>query len=77
MPAPLPDGLTFEEWVSAMINEFSAQLIPAYYHGQPWQEWVDGAVKDAPFFAQDGVPDSAGFEQWDEWAERAIGALAQ
>ncbi len=77
MPAPLPNGLEFEEWVSAMVNEYSAQLIPAYYSSMTWQEWVDGPAKAAPFFSQEGVPISNGFARWEDWAERAIGALAQ
>lgn len=77
MPAPQPQGLEFEEWVNAMITEFSAQLIPPYVPSLTWQEWVDGPAKDAPFFAKNGVPTSFGFEKYEDWAERAIGALCQ
>ena len=59
-----PRGMTWHYWCSLMAELFAANqlgIVPE----ENWQQWANGIAGIGRF---DGVPDSRGFNSWQDWA---------
>lgn len=70
MPIPYPSELTFERWVSELIDLAydSAIELPRAPPEDDWRTWVERISE----FAELDVPKHDGFETWQAWAERFV-----
>ena len=59
-----PRGLTWERWCSAMAERFAANQLGTIPE-QNWRKWADALAGIGRF---PGVPDSRGFQKWQDWA---------
>jgi hypothetical protein len=69
-----PRGLTFLTWAALICEEYAAQNLLAPNEKTDWKDWADG-LKGIDIFANEGVPDSRGFDTWENWAYALIGAV--
>ena len=68
-----PRGLEWDEYCPLMAELFAAQdfgTVPE----ERWAEWVD-ALSGIGYFGNSGVPDSRGFETWQDWAQALVGIM--
>jgi len=40
-----------------------------------WRQWVDG-MNGIGYFAQSGIPDHRGYNDWREWAKAMVGIMS-
>ena len=66
---PLPDGCTFDEWSALFKTEYELDGIP---QGIPWNEFAE-RVQDYDSVPE--LPNPAQFDDWREWARRAMTLL--
>jgi hypothetical protein len=65
------------EWplyCSLMAELFSSNDIGTVPE-ENWREWA-AALSQLGNFGQSGVPDSRGFETWQDWAEQLVGIMS-
>ena len=61
-----PRNLTWDHWCARMAELFAANQLGTVPEDQ-WRIWAD-AITGIGYFTQSGVPDSRGFETWQDWA---------
>ena len=57
------------------IEELFAQQQLGNVPEDQWKVWVDG-LAGVGNFMNSGVPDSRGFEKWQDWAEQFVGIMS-
>jgi hypothetical protein len=56
-----------------MSELFAAQQLGTVEE-KNWKLWVDG-LSGIGYFGNSGVPDSRGFETWQDWAQAVVNAV--
>ena len=59
-----PRGMTWDYWCALMAGLFASNQLGTVEEPQ-WRAWADGLSGIGRF---SGVPDSRGFETWQDWA---------
>lgn len=62
-----PIGIDFVSWADQLRIDYSDALVPQAADASLWANWAD-QVSILPIFSQYNVPDSFGYETWDQWA---------
>lgn len=68
-----PRDMTWDQYCPLMAELFAAQQLGTVPE-ERWTEWVDG-LTGIGYFINSGVPDSRGFDSWQDWAERLVGIM--
>ena len=69
-----PTGMTAIDWADCVVLELDAYAALGRLDNEA--EWQDWAVQFRNITALGkGIPDPYGFENWNEWADRFVGAL--
>jgi hypothetical protein len=68
-----PRGMSWDEWCK-LTDELFAQQQLGIAPEEQWKDWVNGLAGLANFM-DSGVPDSRGFDDWQEWAEQFVGIM--
>ena len=66
-----PRGLTWDRWCELMSELFAANQLGVSPESE-WREWANALSGIGRF---PGVPGSAGFEVWEDWAFALANAL--
>lgn len=66
---PEPEGLTFEEWVSRLRDEFPEDDIPFSVPKEQWKDWAMRMLMINTFGTLQAI-DPSGFDSWQEFALR-------
>ena len=68
-----PRGMTWNQWNSLMSELFGGQHLRLV----PEDNWRDlaASMKGVGHFSNSGMPDSSGFENWEDWAQHLVGIL--
>ena len=74
MTAYDPRNMTWDEWCKLTEDQFAQQQLGNVPEAR-WKEWVDGLAGIGNFM-NSGVPDSRGFERWQDWAEQFVGIMS-
>jgi hypothetical protein len=69
-----PRNMEWPLYCSLMAELFSSNDIGTVPE-ENWRQWVDG-INALGNFGQSGVPDSRGFETWQDWAEQMVGIMS-
>ena len=69
-----PRGMTWDYWCKLTEEQFAPQQL-GHLPEEQWRKWVDGMV-GIGYFLNSGVPDSRGFENWQEWAQTFMGIMS-
>lgn len=68
-----PRNMTWDQWCALTAEQFSAQQLGTLPE-ERWKEWVDG-MSGIGYFMSFGMPDSRGFETWQDWAQQVMGIV--
>lgn len=68
-----PRGMTWDQYCALMAELFAVQELGTVPE-ERWRDWVDG-MTGIGYFLNSGVPDSRGFETWQDWAQRLVGIM--
>ena len=68
-----PRGMEWTQYCPLMSELFAAQELGTVPE-ERWREWVDG-MTGIGYFVNSGVPDSRGFDSWQDWAQRLVGIM--
>lgn len=68
-----PRGMTWDEYCKLM-NELFATRQLSVVPEENWKDWVN-AFSVFGGLEQSGIPDARTFDNWQEWAEQAVGIL--
>ena len=68
-----PRGMEWDQYCPLMAELFAAQDLGTVPE-ERWTEWVDG-LSGIGYFANSNVPDSRGFETWQDWAQALVGIM--
>ena len=69
-----PRLMTWDQWCKLTEEQFAPQQLGHVPEAQ-WKEWVDG-MTGIGYFTSFGVPDSRGFESWQDWAQQFVGIMS-
>jgi len=69
-----PRNMEWPLYCSLMAELFSSNDIGTVPE-ENWREWAT-ALSQLGNFGQSGVPDSRGFEKWQDWAEQLVGIMS-
>lgn len=69
-----PRGMPWTAWCSLTAEQFAAQQLGTAPEDQ-WASWVD-ALSGIAYFMNSGVPDSRGFDTWQDWAQQFVGIMS-
>ena len=69
-----PRAMHWDQWCSLVAEQFAAQQLGTTSE-ENWREWADG-MASIGYFLNSGVPDSRGFNSWQEWAVRVVGIMS-
>ena len=69
-----PRGMTWDQYCKLMAELFAPNQL-GYVDEQNWRTWVDG-LNGIGYFVQSGVPDSRGFDNWQEWATQMVNIMS-
>ena len=69
-----PRGMSWDQWCALTAEQFAAQQLGTVPEDQ-WRSWVD-ALSGNGRFTVSGVPDSRGFENWQDWAQQLTGIMS-
>jgi len=61
-----PRNFEWDLWCARTAEQFAANQLGTIEESR-WREWAD-AMSGIGYFSQSGVPDSRGFETWQDWA---------
>lgn len=70
-PIPLPLGITFELWVSFLINTFPDQQIPLPPPVKDWWGWAELLIQN-PNFETAPLPDKKLYKTEEDWVDWAL-----
>ena len=68
-----PRGMSWGQWNSLTTELFAAQQLGIVDEEQ-WRQYADG-MAGIGYFLNSGVPDSRGFQTWQDWASRLVGIM--
>lgn len=68
-----PRGMEWDQYCPLVAELFAAQQLGTVEEDR-WKEWVD-ALSGIGYFGNSGVPDSRGFETWQDWAQALVGIM--
>ena len=68
-----PRNMTWDEYCKLMTELFAPNQL-GYVTEENWRGWVD-AMTGIGNFSNSGIPDSRGFESWQDWAKQMVGIL--
>lgn len=68
-----PRGMEWDLYCSLMSELFAGQQLGTVKE-ENWKLWVDG-LSGIGYFGNSGVPDSRGFETWQDWAQALVGIM--
>jgi hypothetical protein len=68
-----PRGMEWDQWCPLMAELFAGQQLGTVDEVD-WRLWVDG-LSGIGYFANSNVPDSRGFETWQDWAQALVGIM--
>ena len=69
-----PRGMSWDQWCSLTAEQFAAQQLGTVPE-ENWASWVD-ALSGIGYFMNSGVPDSRGFDAWQDWAQQFVGIMS-
>tara|TARA_R110000868_G_scaffold114309_1_gene306290 strand:+ start:5526 stop:5777 length:252 start_codon:yes stop_codon:yes gene_type:complete len=69
-----PRGHTWNSWASLMCELYAANSLAIPTDESEWRGWANG-LKAIDVFTNNGVPDSNGYENWEDWAQALVGAI--
>ena len=69
-----PRNLTWDTWCARTAEQFAAQQLGTVPESE-WRKWTDGVV-GIGYFTRSGVPDSRGFDKWQDWAFALTNAMS-
>ena len=69
-----PRGMSWDQWCALTAEQFAANQLGVAPETE-WKSWVDG-LSGVGYFMNSGVPDSRGFEDWQDWAQRFTGIMS-
>jgi hypothetical protein len=69
-----PRGMSWDQWVKLTDELFAPQQLGTVPE-ERWRDWVDG-MAGIGYFLNSGVPDSRGFESWQDWAAQFVGIMS-
>lgn len=65
---------TFESWAALMCELFAGQQLAIPGADTNWQLWGAG-LKAIDVFANEAIPETAQFNDWQDWAQAVVGAM--
>jgi hypothetical protein len=65
--------MEWDQWCPLMAELFAGQQLGTVDEVD-WRLWVDG-LSGIGYFANSNVPDSRGFETWQDWAQALVGIM--
>jgi len=68
-----PRNMTWDQWCALTAEQFAAQQLGTVPE-ERWKDWVDG-MAGIGYFMSFGMPDSRGFETWQDWAQQVMGIV--
>lgn len=68
-----PRGMGWDQYCRLMSELFAAQQLGTVEEDS-WKEWVD-ALSGIGYFGNSSVPDSRGYENWQDWAQHLVGIM--
>lgn len=68
-----PRGMTWDQYCKLMVELFATRQLSVVPE-EEWRGWVDG-FSTFGGLEQSGLPDSRAFNNWEDWAEQAVGIL--
>jgi hypothetical protein len=69
-----PRNMSWDQWCKLTEEQFAQQQL-GNVPEELWKVWVDG-LAGVGNFMNSGVPDSRGFEKWQDWAEQFVGIMS-
>lgn len=70
-----PRGMSITQWADAvLLSVGDAWSYPRLDDEVRWRDWAVAFLR-SPTFANQALPDPYGFNDWQEWAERAYPML--
>lgn len=69
-----PRGMSWDSWCSFMNELFASQQLGTMPE-ERWQEWGT-AVAGIGYFGNSAVPDTRGFNNWQDWAQQFVGIMS-
>lgn len=65
---------TFESWASLLVEQYAAQQLAIPTPQTDWKEWGQG-LKAIDVFSNEGIPGTAEYDNWMDWASALINAV--
>jgi len=69
-----PRHQTFESWASLLVEQYAAQQLEIPSPSTDWKDWGRG-LKAIDVFANEAIPGTEDFENWQDWAQALIGSV--
>lgn len=68
-----PRNMEWDYWCALMAEQFASNQLGTIPEDR-WQEWAN-ALAGIGYFTRAGIPDSRGFETWQDWALALTNAM--
>ena len=69
-----PRYQTFQSWASLLVEQFASNQLEIPNDSTDWKLWGDG-LKAIDIFANEAVPSTSSFENWEDWASALLLAV--
>jgi len=69
-----PRYQTFQSWASLLVEQFASNQLEIPNDSTDWKLWGDG-LKAIDIFANEAVPSTSIFENWEDWASALLLAV--
>ena len=69
-----PRYQTFQSWASLLVEQFASNQLEIPNDSTDWKLWGDG-LKAIDIFANEAVPNTGSFENWEDWASALLLAV--
>ena len=70
-----PRYLSWDQWASLMVEAYAGQQLEIPHDETKWREWANG-LHGIGLFSSDAVPSASSFQNWQDWAQAVVGAVA-
>lgn len=67
-------GMSWPQYNKLMVELFAPQQLKSYEE-KDWREFAN-SMNGIAYFVQSGIPDSRGFDTWQDWAQHLTGILS-